>query len=95
MMKKPGDKIRYFDKAGLWKLVLDAERNKRNRSVYSRRFKKFLDKQRDDIKFPVSLEFLHNDFELRLTIGVDSEGNSINLDCDHTLVEKVSKWYQS
>ena len=77
MMKKPGDKIRYFDKAGLWKLVLDAERNKRNRSVYSRRFKKFLDKQRDDIKFPVSLEFLHNDFELRLTIGVDSEGNPL------------------
>jgi len=92
MMKKPGDKIRYFNKAGLWKLVLDAERNKRNRSVYSKKFKGFLDKQKESTRFPVSLEFLHNDFELRMTIGIDADGNSIDLDCDHKLVERLSQW---
>ena len=95
MISQLGDNIRYFDKDALWKLVLDAEENERNRSVYSDLFKTFLDKQNDDAKFPVTMEFLHNDFELRMQIGIDDKGSSIMLDCDHNLVEKLSKRFKT
>ena len=95
MFAQLGDTIRFFDKDALWKLVLDAEQNERNRSVYSDKFKTFLDKQNDDAKFPVTFEMLHNDFELRMQIGIDDKGNSIMLDCDHGLVEKLSQKFKT
>ena len=91
---KVGDNIRYFDKTGLWKLILDAEQNNRNRSVYSDRFKEsVLDKQKMSTRYPVTMEMPHRDMaELRLQIGYNDKGDHIWLDCDFDLVEEVSKW---
>ena len=89
-----GKSIRYFDKNGLWKLILDAEQNERNRSVYSDMFKeKVMDKQKMNTRYPVTMEFPHNDMaELRLQIGYNDKGDFIWLDCDFDLVKEVSKF---
>ena len=94
---KVGETIRYFDKVGLWELILDAENNERNRSVYSDAFKeKVMDKQKMNTRYPVIMEMEHRDMsEIRMQIGYNDKGDHIWLDCDLNLVEQVSKWTEA
>ena len=80
--------VKVFDKDGLMKAAKHAENEEKNRSVYTDKLQKHVNKQPEDTVYPIVFDFVHNDIEIRAQIEIDSN-NTIWLDVD---IDKFNKW---
>ena len=95
MITRSGTKrnvIRVFNKEGLMKAAKHAEDTDKNRSVYTDKLQKHIDKQPDDTIYPVVYDMIHNGVEFRLNIQIDKD-EDIWLDIDLENLNKWTEWH--